>query len=321
MVIWSVSFNLAYNDGTASILEITKDEKSINLRKSNNVTWSICKRLPKFASFIDSLGGSVSSMIPDNVADYNFRFTATTTNGHIHVLGGSDALEAETVCNVDIATIYAELCADPRFALYFLPCAVFINTDYVDYRPGRNSAEASNLIDTLTSFGRSVSTFVDITSAGFEEALSATSMLFIPEMERDYLILDPAAKEVIKQWVSNGGTFFAFYYLADELINDVFDLSITQLGEGYGGATKSAAAVGSPLENGPNQIWDNDATSSVDIASLPPGSKSYYDSRGTQSYVASIPYGNGKIIFMGWDWYEPSNNDPGWLTVLDLLTQ
>jgi len=320
MIVWALSFNIAYRDGTTSILEITRGEKVVDLRKSDNVTWSKCKRLPKFVNFINNLGGNLSPSLPADVADYNFRFTATTADGHIRVLGGSDVLENQSTSNVDLATMYAYLRSDRKFASYFMSCTVLINTDYVDYQPGQSGAEASNLIDSLNALGMSVSTFTAITSAGFVEALSSSNMLFIPEIEEGYLILDSAAKNVIKQWVDGGGTLFVFSEV-DDLIDDIFDLSITQSGEGHGTATKTAAAVGTPLENGPAEIGENNATSSVDAASLPPGSKSYYETQGAQSYVASIPYGQGQIIFMGWDWYHPSAGDPRWLTVLELLTQ
>lgn len=320
MVVWAVSFNVAYKDGSQSFVEITQNEKALSVRQGDKATWAICKKLPKFISFLTTLGIGGTAVLPDDIADYNFRFTATTTNGNIHVLGGTDLLEEQTVCNVDMPTIYAELSTSGSFNVFFSGYVVLINTDYVDYYPGSLGAEASNLIDTLTSFGRTVATFTNISSEGFAAALASSRMLFIPEQENDYLSLDPAASTVVRQWVNDGGTLFAFYDLADEFINDNFNLSLTTQGEGGGTFTKTADAVGSPVENGPSEIYNNNATSSIDVSSLPAGAKSYY-SDGSQSAVASIPYGNGRIIFMGWDWYDPTQNDPRWLTVLDLLTQ
>lgn len=320
MVVWSLCFNIAYKNGSKTILEIAQDEKSFSLRKGDSISWTICKKLPKFVTFLDALGISGTSVMPEDIADYNFRFSATTTNGHIHVLGGTDILQDETVCDVDLATMLGELLNSNSFAAYFYGYAVLINTDYVDYRPGNLSAEASNLIDSLNSFGRTVSTFTNISSSGFSEALAGTRMLFIPEQEEDYLALSEEASTVIRNWVNDGGTLLVFYDDGDEFINDTFDMSITALGEGGGvSATKTPDSIGSPVQDGPAEISWNNATSSIDVGSLPVGSKSYYQD-GTQSVVADIPYGDGRILFIGWDWYNPTLND-GWLTVLDMLTE
>lgn len=321
MVVWSLSFNIAYKDGTKALFELAQNEKAFSVRKDDRITWSVCKKLPKFFNFMGAIGLGGLQDLPEDIADYNFRFSAITTNGHIHVLGGTDVLNDEFICNVDISTIMEELNKSSSFLAYFTGLAILINTDYVDYQPGNLGAEASNLIDTLSSFGRTISTFTNISASGFAEALASTRMLFIPEMEEGYLALSEETSTVIRNWVNGGGTLLVFYDDGDEFINDTFDMSITALGEGGGiSATKTPDSIGSPVQDGPAEISWNDATSSIDVESLPVGSKSYYQD-GTQSVVADIPYGDGRILFIGWDWYDPTQNDPRWLTVLDMLTE
>lgn len=331
MVVWSVCFNLAYNDGTKTILEISQDEKALSVRSGDNATWEICRKLPKFTSFLNSIGVGGTADFPNNLLDYNFRFAGTTTDGTVHVLGGSNVLEAEVVANADLPTILAELRENASFASYFYTrFAVLINTSYVDYAPGDPNAEASNLIGTLTGFGRTVATFVDITASGFAAALAGTRMVFIPEQESGILTLDAGTRTVVKNWVNSGGvllTFFngsSFYGLNDSFINDTFDLSIVTT-TGSGPYSKSADAAGSPVSDGPSTLSVNNATSVISISSLPVGGKAYYGN-GTQAAVASIPYGSGEIIFMGWDWWDSTgaidpSRDPNWFTVLDLLTR
>lgn len=326
MIIWSVGFNLAYKDGSKLMFEVSKEEKGVTLRNDDAAAWATCVKLPKFVDFLTTLGiGGVAEM-PADLLDYTFRFTGTTANGYIHVIGGSDTLRNQVICNGDPVAIATEFYDDPTFATYFARrYAVLINTDYVDYDPGNPSAEASNLVEMLSGFGLTVSTFTDVTSSGFAAALQGTKAIIIPEQEEDDLNLFPSAAETVKNWVDAGGILFAFYGgsvgAADDFINETFDLSITALGEGSGPYTKTADAVGTSLSAGPSSLNENNATGSIDKNSLPPESKSFYDNAG-QTVVAEIPYGSGKIYYIGYDWYdyEGDGQDPNWISVIRLLT-
>ena len=72
-------------------------------------------------------------------------------------------------------------------------------------------------------------------------------------------------------------------------------------------------------------IPDWSATDALNTATLPIDSITIYSGAGTyQSVVTKIPYGNGQIYMLGWDWYNAApqgNNDGGWLYLLKKILQ
>src|SRR5262249_44288336 len=56
------------------------------------------------------------------------------------------------------------------------------------------------------------------------------------------------------------------------------------------------------------------------INGLPVGAKSLYETAAGVSALVQIPFGEGTIFFVGWDWYDAApvgSQDGGWLGVLD----
>jgi hypothetical protein len=86
------------------------------------------------------------------------------------------------------------------------------------------------------------------------------------------------------------------------------------------------AAAHTQFAPGPAALPGNDSTGLIPLRTLPRGSVSVYDN-GRNASVVIIPFGAGKIVFLGWDW---TKSDPpfigrglngGWYRVLDLAVR
>src|SRR5262249_11060972 len=76
------------------------------------------------------------------------------------------------------------------------------------------------------------------------------------------------------------------------------------------------AAAGTLFSTAAPTLAGNAETALITVASLPPGSASLYDD-GTNSSVAILPFGAGKIVLLGWDWAFsdppfPGEQNGGW---------
>jgi hypothetical protein len=96
---------------------------------------------------------------------------------------------------------------------------------------------------------------------------------------------------------------------------------VSESSQGSGGTTypRTAQASGTQFTNAPGSVVGNDGTSTLWTESLPPGARSIYEASG-QSAVAILYVGAGRIIFLGWDWFDAAprgTQDGGWLAVLN----
>lgn len=324
MAVWTVAFNLAYKDETQGLLEIVQDDKGgVRFVYGDTELWAVCKRLPKFAEMMTALGYGIDSNMPDNIAAYNFRFSAMTTNGYVDVVGGSDKTSPNVVTNND--QILVELQQDAGFSRYFGNVYLLINDDYVDYvvNPGTElEHEVNNLMDLMDGQGIAYSTFTSLSASTFDNMGSASKLL-IPELEEDDILpgLNSGAKAAIANYVSRGGTLITFEPDSGDLINflnEVFSFSLS-----YAGSDEPITLTedGAGLFTGLNsEIPSNNATVGLATDDLPPNAVTIYAGDGAnQSTVVKIPYGSGSIYVLGWDWYDGAPRgvqDGGWNNLL-----
>jgi hypothetical protein len=198
---------------------------------------------------------------------------------------------------------------------------IMMNGNYTDLEE-----EAPNLVAAITSFGNTCSTFTDISESTF--ASFSGGILVIPELQSDEDslgdVLTSGAKDAIADFVNNGGTLITFEPDSDNLyilLNSIFGFSL------------DTAGVSNPINltseglglfpTAPSNIPNNDGTDSLDITTLPTNSVTLYEGDGeNQSAVTMMPYGDGKIYVMGWDWYDGAplgEQDGGWLEILNLI--
>jgi cell division septation protein DedD len=88
------------------------------------------------------------------------------------------------------------------------------------------------------------------------------------------------------------------------VLNAVFGFSL----DATGGSDEpiSLTEIGSAIfPSASSTLTDLSATSSIVTSTLPENSITIYEGDGVnQSVVTLIPYGDGKIYVLGWDWYD-----------------
>jgi Ca2+-binding RTX toxin-like protein len=199
--------------------------------------------------------------------------------------------------------------------------AVFDDPAYVD-SANDSGAESDNIQASIAAKGHTVRAFTGITATDFSFALAGAKALVIPDQEISALAPDLSgdAVHIIRSYVASGGGLI----LSDNtganvasLLDRVFGISVTQ-GQGPGTTTKQAAAAGTNFASGPGSLPENNGTDF--LTGLPAGAASIY-ANGANSSVVAFTFGNGEIVFLGWDWF---NSDPpnvgaqngGWQNVL-----
>uniref|UniRef100_UPI0030C6A83F Ig-like domain-containing protein n=1 Tax=Aurantiacibacter hainanensis TaxID=3076114 RepID=UPI0030C6A83F len=194
---------------------------------------------------------------------------------------------------------------------------VFDNDAIVD-TVGGASSESDTIQASLAAKGHSVSTTTALHAEGLAAALVGKSVFVIPEQERGDLgnSLDAAAREVLRDFVENGGSVIVSYDYRNT-INEIFGFSLSVTGVLT--TTLTSEALGTTFEGGAASLGTPSATGALLKSSLPEGSLSIYDD-GTATSVAVMPFGDGQITALGWDWYNAAplgSYNSGWLDVLD----
>jgi hypothetical protein len=198
--------------------------------------------------------------------------------------------------------------------------SVFANNAYVDMSSGGVSAEGVNIQKSLVSVGNTVKTFTGFSSHDLRQAAGKAETLLIPELENGDLsgAMDATAKSALATYVAEGGgLILCADYSAHEvsLLNSVFGFSTTAASGDT--STRTAAASGTSFSSAPLAIDANNAVNA--LSNLPSGAQAIYTTPGGASTVTLIPYGSGKIVVLGWDFYDAApigSQDGGWLTVL-----
>lgn len=197
---------------------------------------------------------------------------------------------------------------------------ILMNGNYTDLEE-----EAPNLVSAISSFGNTYETFTDISQSTFANFSGGT--LIIPELQGNNLDddLTSGAKDAIATFVSNGGKLITFEPDSNNLyilLNNIFGFNLN-ISAGADNPINLTSGGSSLLPTAPSSISNNDGTDSLDTTTLPPDSVTIYEGDGAnQSVVTMMPYGNGKIYVLGWDWYDGAPNggqDNGWLDVLNLV--
>jgi hypothetical protein len=226
------------------------------------------------------------------------------------------------------------------------PVLVFNSSRYVDsgqtgYTPG--SQESDNVQAALTALGHTVTAIAGptqtpaceyppggiegtllATAAEYAAALANTRVFLIPEQESWCSMPNELPSEtatVWRTWVENGGGLIIHsseeaMQKVDDTFFDVFGFRVPFAAGTGVTTTRTPAAASTRFASGPPTLPGNDSTGLLSLAGLPAGSISVYDN-GTHASVVIIPFGAGKIIFLGWDWTKsepafPGDQNGGW---------
>lgn len=104
MVVWVVSFTIAYRNNTVKELCITYNGNEV-FSEGSDQDIEMATQLPKFNDFLVSLGIYGVPNLPDDVLDYTFRFSAVTTDGRISVVGSN---EDTTAIDADLSVLLSD---------------------------------------------------------------------------------------------------------------------------------------------------------------------------------------------------------------------
>jgi hypothetical protein len=198
---------------------------------------------------------------------------------------------------------------------------IFVNNDFVDYYEGstETSDEANNLIAMFDESGVVYKKFTDIDGRTFS-SLDNMDKLIIPELDANDLLpsLTSDARNAITDFVDGGGTLIMFEPNVGDVIdvlNELFGWSLntseSEVSEPI--AITEAGAILFPDESA--TLPDLSATDSLDTTTLPVNSVSIYTDDNDETIVAKMPYGDGFVYVLGWDWYDAQpvgNEDGGW---------
>jgi hypothetical protein len=119
--------------------------------------------------------------------------------------------------------------------------------------------------------------------------------------------------------VATGGGLIVFDRAGSNgtaLLNTLFGYGLTA-GPGGGPYKKSGEVAGTAFATGPASLPDNDATDSLDTATLPSGAAAMY-ANGASAAVVAFSVGTGEVVFLGWDWFDAApagTQNGGWLLV------
>ena len=220
------------------------------------------------------------------------------------------------------------ICLSVAMTANAVPIAVFDDAAFVD--TGGGSADESDTIQaSLAALGHTANAFTGTSAGAFAAGLAGNSVLLIPELENGLLgsALSGAAQGVITSFVSSGGGLIVaggsnfLAHSSDDFLNVVFGLSVANSTFGVGGtsAINVGNTAGTAFAGGPASVPNNNATHPI-LAGLPGTALSMYDASGGGSSVFLMPFGGGKIVYLGWDWFNAApigTLDGGWLTILD----
>lgn len=215
--------------------------------------------------------------------------------------------------------------------------ALFMNSYYVDVDFSNvaddepENAEASNLYHTLVSQGYHVAPWVDLYENATELALldSGARVVIVPEDENDGEIDDDLygdSWDMLSDFIYYDGGTLIVHGCGDnlDLIEDLVEDEIDCWDESPEPIEIYSDADGTSFEGLAGEIPSLSATESIDPDDLDGDSLVMYEDDEGYATVVAIPYGNGAIIFIGWDWYNAApvgEEDGGWLDVLNAAIQ
>jgi subtilisin family serine protease len=209
--------------------------------------------------------------------------------------------------------------------------SVFTDSRYVNTGEGE-IAGARMVQESLWMRGHPVEAFTQFADPN----ATTNEVLLIPGLDVASLApeLTAAERSALSNFVQAGGILIVqgTYHpgRTSELLNDVFGWSLEEF-FARGDPRLDIRATNSIFATAPVLLSTKFATSALWDETLPAGAQRIYATEATRgseyvgggSAVAILPYGTGRVVFLGWDWVDAEplgRNDGGWIEVLELAT-
>jgi len=182
-------------------------------------------------------------------------------------------------------------------------------------------SETSNLLAAVEHAGFPVDTSYVHDSTTMAALLAGKDILFLPASDANF---DLPTQALIVAWVDAGGTI-VMVGGADQLnwVNTAFGwgLSSADQIESRHPMPKTGDAHGTPFADGPSSIPGNDGGYTLSAPSMPDDGIAVYlgEDGDNDASVAILPYGDGRLVYFAWTWYDgPPRGlqDGGWYTLL-----
>lgn len=211
---------------------------------------------------------------------------------------------------------------------------IFYNSNYTQIDDGNLFAEGSNLKRALETLPFTSNEFNNFNIGTISSVLGASDMILIPELERGDIFNDmsPESRDFVRQYVANGGGLVICGVVAPnedntanamKFLNGLFDFSLASDHFLLSGTSEMNMdnTLNTQFENLEFTINNNNSTSFITSA-LPDGATALYSNMDDKSEttIALLPYGKGKIIYLGWGWWNAQpvgSQDGGWMDILE----
>ncbi|CAO1661878.1 hypothetical protein NYA30BAC_01419 [Halomonas sp. NYA30] len=148
----------------------------------------------------------------------------------------------------------------------------------------------------------------DFASTNFSDQLNASGFFFMTDMENEGPsntdFLPVSAQATLRNWVSDGGVIMMTGTGGSDdtdFLNLIFDWDLTTQ-SGYSWELNSNNAAGTPFEDGPANLTNLSATDAIGKGTV----SSFTPVYGTDdnATVATMSYGTGTVIFLGYDYFN-----------------
>jgi uncharacterized repeat protein (TIGR01451 family) len=276
----------------------------------------VTNRLPASVSFVSANppAACVGNVLSWSLGSLAFGSNATFSVVATGALPGPLTNVATVKCN-ELDSVPADNSAQLIIRVLGSEVAVFDDPVYVSTLTTNSTSREEQ--SCLTNLCFPVVTFTDIASA-----TASHQQLLFPELVRRDLSgdLSSTVRAALSNFVYRGGKLIVHgsaTLRASRLINKVFGCAVQ---ETYWQASSfpTADVVGTAFANRPAYVPANSFMSSLQPSSLPSGSLSLYTNAiGTS--VSLMGFGNGCVIFLGWNWTDAApigTQDGGWSSLL-----
>lgn len=203
------------------------------------------------------------------------------------------------------------------------PAAMLLDSGDSPIDPRDYESGYSTLFFAVTAAGFPLDTTTAEDSTAIAQLLAGKDVFFLPANRYPGTT---QALNVIKDFVQGGGTLvLAGGQSHLTWVNTTFGFTLGGANGYYERHTmpKANGADGTPFEGGPASILSNSDVDLLDAGALPPNTALAYlgPDGDTDASVAVIPSGAGRIVYLGWDFYDAAPiglQDGGWRKILSL---